>query len=287
MKSLITRSISGIVFLAIMVGGILFSPVTYACLMSIILIVMMWEFYRMTLGEKHFLQKIIGVVAGVAFWAAFLVLNEDAFACFFALLLLIFLLWITLFIQQLYQKSEQPFRTIAYTFLGFFYIALPWSLLNFIVYDNFIFGFRGNGYNGNLLLAMFILLWCSDVGAYVFGMLFGQHGKHKLFPSISPKKSWEGFIGGVLTTLAAAYIINLFDFISLGLIDTLAIALLIAVFGVFGDLVESMLKRSVGVKDSGKIMPGHGGLLDRFDAALLAFPVVWIYLLMLDFSRTL
>ena len=279
MKSLITRSISGIVFLAIMVGGILFSPVTYACLMSIILIVMLWEFYRMTLGEKH---KAIGITAGIAWWAAFILLFESeytyAIGLFFAIFILI--LWLSLFIQQLYRKEEQPFRTIAYTLLGFMYIVLPWSLLNFIVYDFwFISDFAAKGYNGNLLLAMFILLWCSDVGAYVFGMLFGRHGKHKLFPSISPKKSWEGFIGGVLTALAAAYIINLFDFISLGLIHTLIIALLIAVFGVFGDLVESMLKRSVGVKDSGKIMPGHGGLLDRFDAALLAFPVAWAYLL--------
>jgi phosphatidate cytidylyltransferase len=116
------------------------------------------------------------------------------------------------------------------------------------------------------------------VGAYVSGMLFGQNGKHKLFPSISPKKSWEGFIGGLLIALVTGYVLWLVDMLPYALVHVLVISLLIAVFGVFGDLVESMLKRSVGVKDSGHIMPGHGGLLDRFDAALFALPVTLFYM---------
>jgi phosphatidate cytidylyltransferase len=116
----------------------------------------------------------------------------------------------------------------------------------------------------------------------VFGVLFGKNGKHKLFPSISPKKSWEGFVGGVVVALLTGYVLWWVNFIPYNLIHVLAASLLIAVFGTFGDLVESMLKRSADVKDSGKIMPGHGGLLDRFDAALLAFPAVFIYLLLLN-----
>jgi phosphatidate cytidylyltransferase len=109
-------------------------------------------------------------------------------------------------------------------------------------------------------------------------MLFGQKGKHKLFPSVSPKKSWEGFFGGLLTAAATGYVLFVTGMLSYGLIHILMISLLIAVFGVFGDLVESMLKRSAGVKDSGRIMPGHGGLLDRFDAALFAIPITLLYM---------
>jgi phosphatidate cytidylyltransferase len=172
-----------------------------------------------------------------------------------------------LLIAQLYQKDEKPFLPVAYTLLGILYIAVPLSLFNLL-----------GVHHRPVLLGLFIILWSSDVGAYVFGMLFGQKGKHKLFPSISPKKSWEGFIGGLLTALAAGYVLLSVNMLPYGLMHVLIISLLIAVFGVFGDLVESMLKRSVGVKDSGHIMPGHGGLLDRFDAALFALPVTLFYL---------
>ena len=151
--------------------------------------------------------------------------------------------------------------------MGILYIAVPLSLFNILGVDN-----------RPVLLGLFIILWSSDVGAYVFGMLFGQKGKHKLFPSVSPKKSWEGFIGGLLVASATGHILWSVDMLPCGLVHTLIISLLIAVFGVFGDLVESMLKRSVGVKDSGHIMPGHGGLLDRFDAALFALPVALFYI---------
>ena len=172
-----------------------------------------------------------------------------------------------LLIAQLYRKDEKPFQAVAYTLLGILYIAVPLSLFNILAVDN-----------RPALLGLFIILWSSDVGAYVFGMLFGQEGKHKLFPSISPKKSWEGFIGGLLIAPATGYILWSVGMLPYGLIHVLTISLLIAVFGVFGDLVESMLKRSVGVKDSGHIMPGHGGLLDRFDAALFALPVALFYI---------
>ena len=248
-----------------MLGG----AIPYACLMLLLLAGMLYEFYKLTLAHKHRLQKIAGIAFGVILWGASFQLSQgkslvlDAVelsmtATIFVLLLLI---------AQLYQKDEKPFLPAAYTLLGILYIAVPLSLFNMLGVQN-----------RPVLLGLFIILWSSDVGAYVFGMLFGQKGKHKLFPSISPKKSWEGFIGGLLTALAAGYILLLVDMLPFDLIHVLIISLLIAVFGVFGDLAESMLKRSVGVKDSGHIMPGHGGLLDRFDAALFALPFTLFYI---------
>jgi phosphatidate cytidylyltransferase len=278
MKNLLIRTGSGIVFLIIMVACLLSGPVSYACLMLFLLIGMMHEFYRMALGPMHRCQKLTGILSGVALWLAVFLYFEcrqwigmELIAGLFSA---VFVLWLVLLIQQLYRKAESPFAMIAGTLLGFIYIALPLSLLNFLVYN-----FGTAAYDGSLLLGLFIILWGSDVGAYVFGMLFGQKGKHKLFPSISPKKSWEGFIGGVLVAVGIAWLLDTLSFFHGNPPHPLLLGSLISVFGMFGDLLESMFKRSAGVKDSGKIMPGHGGLLDRFDAALLAFPVVWLLML--------
>ncbi|MDR2801587.1 MAG: phosphatidate cytidylyltransferase [Prevotellaceae bacterium] len=277
MKNLLTRTVSGIVFIGVMVGGLLGGDIPYACLMLFLLVGMLYEFYELTLGKGKWLQKITGMLFGASLWTAsfFLFLNRslrsDTFGFVEITVLCFFGLWLILPIVQLFRKEENPFLIIAYVLSGILYIAAPLSLAN-------IFGVVERP----VLLGLFIILWSNDVGAYVFGMLFGQKGKHKLFPSISPKKSWEGFAGGVLTALAAGYVLLSLGLFTFGLFSTLVISLLIAVFGVFGDLVESMLKRSVGVKDSGKIIPGHGGLLDRFDAALLALPVACIYIIIFN-----
>ena len=275
MKNLLTRTISGIVFIGIMVGCLLGGDIPYACLMLFLVVSMLSEFYTLTLGQGKWLQKIIGMLFGACLWAAsfFLFKNRSPYSDsrgFIALTMLCFFaLWLILPVVQLFRKEEKPFLMIAYVLSGVLYIAVALSLINFL------------GANDRLiLLGLFIILWSNDVGAYVFGMLFGQAGKHKLCPSISPKKSWEGLAGGVLTALAAGYALLSLGMMTYGLFHGLVIALLIAVFGVLGDLVESMLKRSVGVKDSGKIIPGHGGLLDRFDAALLALPAACIYIIL-------
>jgi phosphatidate cytidylyltransferase len=270
MKNLLTRTISGLVFLGVMVGGLLGGLELYAFLMLFLLLGMFHEFYTLTLERKHWLQKAAGIVFGGTLWNVSFLLLQGKLLVFDAgltILAALFVLLLLLLIVQLYQKDEKPFATVAYTVLGVLYIAVPLSLFNFFDVDN-----------RPVLLGLFIILWSSDVGAYVFGMLFGQKGKHKLFPSVSPKKSWEGFIGGLLTAAATGYVLWVVNMLPYGLIHILTLSLLIAVFGVFGDLVESMLKRSVGVKDSGRIMPGHGGLLDRFDAALFAIPITLLYM---------
>jgi phosphatidate cytidylyltransferase len=271
MNNLLTRTISGIVFIGIMVGCLLGIGVSYVCLMLFLVVGMLSEFYTLTLGQGKWLQKIIGMLFGVSLWIAsvFLLKGWSSILDIVVILMLLCSFVFLLLIFALSEKEKKPFLTIAYIVLGVLYIAVPLSFINVLGVSN-----------RPVLLGLFIILWSNDVGAYVFGMLFGRKGKHKLFPSISPKKSWEGFAGGVFTALVAGYVLSSLGMITYGLFHSLVIALLIAVFGVLGDLIESMLKRSAGVKDSGKIIPGHGGLLDRFDAALLALPVACIYIVL-------
>jgi len=174
------------------------------------------------------------------------------------------------FIAELYSKHDSPFQNIAITLFGTLYIAVPFSLL-------VLFGFPGqtlSGYNPGLVIGFFFLLWANDTGAYLTGISIG---KHPMFARISPKKSWEGFVGGLFFTLLVAFIISRY-FIALDRTDWIVIAIIICIFGVWGDLIESMLKRSLHIKDSGKILPGHGGILDRFDSVLFAAPMVFVYL---------
>jgi phosphatidate cytidylyltransferase len=181
-------------------------------------------------------------------------------------------------ISLLYSKNKvAKTRGEGYEKSGFFmmapvYTALPFALTNLILFDNH------QNYNPTILLSLFILLWSCDVGAYLFGMTFGQKNGHKLFPSVSPKKSWEGFFGGMFSSLVAAFFIYYFDLLDFGFFHIALISIIVFLFSVFGDLVESLFKRNFGVKDSGNLMPGHGGLLDRFDGALVAFPVAIAYI---------
>lgn len=184
-------------------------------------------------------------------------------------MLLIIPLVFSVFIAELYKKNPSPFTNIAYTFTGIIYVIIPFCFF-------YSLGFiQDNGeYNFHLPLSFLLMLWASDTGAYLFGM---KLGKTKLFERHSPKKSWEGFFGGVFTSVLVAYIISLF-FTELSPVVLGGMAVLIVSFGTLGDLVESMLKRSLNVKDSGNILPGHGGFLDRFDGLLIAAPIVYVYL---------
>ena len=168
-----------------------------------------------------------------------------------------------LFIFELYQKNKIPFENVGKTILGVMYVALPLSLLMVVLFEN-------HQYRPNLLLGIFLLIWSNDTFAYLVG---SQIGKNKLFPRISPGKTWEGTIGGGICTLIVAFLLSLI-FKEIELKDWMAIGLIAAVFGTIGDLVESMLKRSKGVKDSGNFMPGHGGALDRFDAFIFVLPFI-------------
>lgn len=177
-----------------------------------------------------------------------------------------------IYLCELYQKSEKPFHNIAYTLMGVAYASFPFILFYALAYLD-------GSYNAHYPLAFLIMLWCNDTGAYLAGR---QLGKRKLFERHSPKKTWEGFVGGVLSSIVAAYVIAMY-FGDLPVGKWICMALIIAVFGTLGDLTESMLKRSFQVKDSGNLLPGHGGLLDRFDGLLMAAPLVYIFLYLTTF----
>ena len=194
-------------------------------------------------------------------------------------LFLILILFIALLmIAELYRRQEKPFDSLAHTLLGIIYTAIPFSLFPFSAFGsegiNSIIPFKGIIFSPGIVIGFFILLWVNDTGAYLTGITMG---KHRLMERISPKKSWEGFAGGVVFSVLTACLLSGL----VGVLDTgrwISVALIVAVSGTFGDLIESMLKRSTGLKDSGTIMPGHGGFMDRFDSTLLSFPLVFLFI---------
>ncbi len=273
-SNLILRTLSGIVFVAVMVGAIIYGPLYFGLLFTIVTALAVREFCSVVNQREDVdVNPMICSVAGAYLFLAFfgyLSGLTPTLAVFIPYLISI----VYLLISELYLQRESPLNNWAYTMLSQMYVALPFSLLP-------VLAFMTNpslpiqvDYRWMFPLAVFIFLWTSDTGAYCFGSLFGRH---KLFPRISPGKTWEGSIGGTLLSLAAAALVARFDS-SLTLPQWLGFALVVVVFGTWGDLVESLLKRQLGLKDSGNFLPGHGGLLDRFDSSLLAIPAVTVYL---------
>jgi CDP-diglyceride synthetase len=237
--------------------------------MGVILIGSLFEFYRLSFKVRVRPQMFYGVALGLLlFFTTFLqasgILIPIMFYAFVPLTL-------GVFIVELYRNHSRPFTNIAYTLLGVAYIAGPIAMMNYIAFTPSI---GGAVYDFRLVMGFFFLLWANDTGAYLVGM---SMGRNKLFPRISPKKSWEGLIGGVIVAVGVGAFLSMF-FTDYKLGMWISLGFLIAVAGVFGDLVESMYKRSLQVKDSGNIMPGHGGFLDRFDAVFFAAPIVFVYL---------
>jgi len=262
--NLLTRTLSGIVYVAIILGSLQWSPHAFAVVMAFAMLVCMHEFYGISrkLGVKP--QYVLGVIAAAAMFAVSYAVSVELCGASCALMLILLLMLI--FFVELFRKSAAPFNNIAYTLLPLIYVAMPFSLMNLV------YSLGGE----NLMFCFFILLWANDTFAYLFGITLGRR---KLFPSISPKKSWEGYVGGILSVVVISYVLHcMFDDVALR--DMVAMGIIISTTAVLADLVESMLKRSAGVKDSGKIMPGHGGLLDRFDATLLSLPLVFVYVVL-------
>lgn len=269
MNTLVKRSLSGLVFLAVMVGGLLFNQYSFAVLMLLILIVCMIEFYEMTMQDRFGISRSWAIISSVfLFCLAFCVC---AYGWPGRVLGLAFIPVLLVMIGSLYTKDREDFGDFANLYTGILYIAFPLVLTNFAA-------FSGQVYSGLVLLSFFIIIWASDVGAYCFGMALGQKYGKKLFPAISPKKSWVGAIGGLVTALLAAWLLSLSCWLDMNWYQALGLGLVMDVFGVYGDLFESQWKRHYNVKDSGTAIPGHGGFLDRFDSALFAIPAGVIYL---------
>lgn len=272
MSTFLQRTISGTLFVIVIVGSIILGRFSFMLVFLGITIATLYEFYKLTFKARVRPQYLYGLLlGGIIFIVNYLfAIGKLGNYIFLGIIPLV----ISVFIIELFRNHQKPIHNIAFTLLGLLYVAFPFSLLNYFAlsYSSYRIGFQTH-----LLLGFFILIWANDTGAYAFGMSIG---KNKLFPRISPKKSWEGLIGGFFTTILTAWILSLF-FLDVSLFHWIAIGLITAIMGVFGDLVESMFKRSVGIKDSGKFLPGHGGLLDRFDCALLSIPIIFVYLEMM------
>jgi len=276
MKNFIIRTITGVIFVAAIVASFL-RPDAMVLLFSIVTGLTIWEFTGLVNERENVtVNRFISTVAGVYFFYAMTYFCSDLYGgiaksvVFIPYLVTI----IYLLISELYLRHDDPIEDWAYTMLAQMYIALPFSLLNVLAFTA-----TPNGeitFNTLLPLSVFVFLWVNDTGAYCVGSLLGRH---KLFPRISPGKSWEGSIGGAVFVLAAAWAISTYlDGEMLTLWVWLGLGLVVVIFGTWGDLVESLFKRTLGIKDSGNILPGHGGMLDRFDSSLLAIPAAVVYL---------
>lgn len=276
MKNFFVRTITGIIFVAAIVASFL-RPEAMVLLFSIITGLTIWEFAGLVNERENVtVNRFITTVAGVYFFFAMTYFCSDLYGgaaksvVFIPYLVTI----IYLLVAELYLKQADPIQDWAYTMLSQMYIALPFSLLNVLAFTATNTGLVT--FNTLLPLSVFVFLWVNDTGAYCVGSLLGRH---KLFPRISPGKSWEGSVGGAIFVLAAAFAIGYWiDGSMLTIPEWMGLGLVVVVFGTWGDLVESLFKRTLGVKDSGNILPGHGGMLDRFDSSLLAIPASVVYL---------
>ena len=294
MKNVLTRSLSGLLLIIIVITAVWFNSISNFLLFLAILIVGLFEFYRFAKSLDYYPNEKIGIAVGViTYTLSYLVAANILMLNVFVLILPLLLF---VFIMELYRQKKHPIINISITIMGLFYIVLPLSLVHFLVFSpqnilgtdsaDIINSFptlkldsQTVYYHSFIIIGYFIIQWVSDTGAFVFGVSLG---KHRLFERISPKKSWEGAIGGFIATIGAAFLAHYF-YPQLDLIHWIVISLIITFFGIFGDLIESLFKRSVNVKDSGKIMPGHGGILDRFDSTLIALPMVYSYLKIISY----
>lgn len=265
LSNLQQRIIFGLSGAALLVSGVLISEWTYFLIFFGICLVSLIEFYQLLTKSGIKSNPGFGVLAGITIFILIFLMEKGLVG--FQFFYLLFPFMFILFIIELFRKQDTPFATIGYTFLGIIYISIPYGLLNVSAY------YLGE-YSSGIILGILLLLWGNDVGGYIAGMTIG---KHKLFLRVSPKKTWEGSIGGGIMSLVAAFGISFF-IPDLAMYQWMILSLIIVVFGSYGDLVESLFKRSLAIKDSGDLIPGHGGFLDRFDGLLLAAPFIAAYL---------
>lgn len=269
MNNFTQRTLSAVVYAAIVISSILVHPMYFGGVFLVITILAIREYHSL-MNSARITTCLSSLSGGVLFAIAWMLYNN------ISVTLGTLHLWVTFYmillvatlVIELFLKAENPITNWGHILISQVMIAFPFAIMNGVMADN-----------KYLLLSLFIAIWINDSGAYIVGSLLSKRksGNHKMFPRVSPAKSWEGLIGGYVFTLIAGYV-----FYRVGWVDslwlTIVLALAISTFGTLGDLMESLMKRTIGVKDSGRFMPGHGGVLDRFDSLLLATPIVYLIL---------
>ena len=276
MKNFIVRTITAVFFVAAIVSCFL-RPEAMILLFGLVTGLTIWEFTGLVNDREDVnVNQMISTVAGVYLFLAMAGYNSGMTPAAVFIPYLVTLIY--LMVAELYLKQPDPVNDWAYTMMSQLYIALPFSMLSVLAFQSDDMGIH---YTWTVPLSVFVFLWINDTGAYLCGSLLG---KHKLFPRISPGKSWEGSIGGgilvILVAVLVWYLSEQYGENPLGLsaIEWAGLGLTVVIFGTWGDLVESLFKRTLGIKDSGNILPGHGGMLDRFDSSLMAIPAAVVYL---------
>lgn len=279
MTNLVRRTITGAFIVIFVLGGLWLHPVSFFLIVAIMIAGTQNEYYTMVRGTGIRPQTVTGIITGflLYFISTMVATGWLPGGAFLILIPVVSVIMVI----ELFRKVERPFDSLAHTFFSILYTAVPFSMFPFTAFNQTglepLIQMKGIEFSPGIPVGFFLLLWTNDTGAYLVGSLIG---KHRLFERISPKKSWEGFVGGMILTMLVARLIYGW----LGVADAngwMIIAVIISLAGTAGDLIESMLKRSLGLKDSGTIMPGHGGFLDRFDSVVVSFPLVYLYIALL------
>ncbi len=260
-NTLITRTATGAIFVAVIIGALLYDSLAAFAVFGVVMYISLIEFYNLVSKKISMAKKLVAMLIYSATYFYATAMIDISPLYFISPFLVCFA------IVELYNKNGKTLKNIAYDVFASVYIVLPFSLINIMLND-------GTEFNGMILLAIFFLVWVNDTFAYLFGVSLG---KHRMWERISPKKSWEGFIGGALSTAVVSYFGAKYFFPEM-IWQMVGLSLVVVVFGTYGDLFESQLKRQFGVKDSGNILPGHGGFLDRFDSFLFIIPMAMVYL---------
>ncbi len=270
MSNFIKRLITGVLCIIIIIASLLLGKYTFGLVLFTVNLFALFEFFNIISNKNLYPVKYLGITFGSGLFIISFLISSNTVSSQFYLILIP--LAVSVFIFEIFRNNPDPLINIAVTFLGVIYISVPLSFINYFVFP----AGKMHEYTYSVLLAYLVLIWTNDTVAYIFGITIG---KHKLFKRISPKKTWEGFIGGAVITIVVAWLIpGLFTI--LNRTDLLVFGGIISTIGVAGDLSESMFKRSIGIKDTGNILPGHGGILDRIDSILLTSPLVFIYLVL-------
>jgi len=276
MNRLLVRTLSSIGIVAAVALAMFTNHLVFGALMIIVLYFALVEFFHMSIGPIFIVQKYLGLISAFIFFiieyiSAFYGLEHRYFAL--NLIPLLLLCISCLFIPT---RLRGMLIRLPHIFFGLLYIGLPVGLSPILMV-------KDGRFDGMLMFSLLILIWASDVGAYLVGSGLGQRpGSHKLAPNISPRKSWWGVIGGVLCCIICGNVLNMTGWLPIGSIHSTVVSFIIASTGICGDLFESLWKRHFGFKDSGNIIPGHGGMLDRIDSALFAIPSAAVYLMIFN-----